>query len=284
MFFEGELPGGVGSGVEFAVDFVGVGVSQELVEEGVGGLDGEDVVGGEQRREALLPVIMAAFDFAFGLWSGGEAERDAVEVKSGAELGEGVWSVREKEGVIIDVEGEREAVFGEDAREEVEVGEEVFGVVETSAGVEASGVIEDVEERLPAGLAGQPGVGGGIVLPKRAEITGLPAADGFGGFFETGVRGEALLAGPAADAGAVGLEAEPAEQFAGDGAVGGGRARAKQARGEGEGFLWPRRPMIAARRQRLPICRAASGAGAEVSGAKLVETAEADPQLGGGLG
>ena len=223
MFLESELPGGEGSGVEFAMDFVGVGVGQELVDEGVGGWECEDVIGGEERREAILPVVVAAFDFAFGLGSGGEAEGDAVEVESGAELGEGVRGVSEKEGVIIDVESEREAVGGEDAGEEVEMGEEIFGVVETSAGVEAGGVVEDVEERLPAGLAWQPGVRGGIVLPKRAEIAGLPAADGLGGFFETRVRGEMLLDGPASDAGAVGLEAETSEQFAGDGAVGGAR-------------------------------------------------------------
>ena len=54
------------SGVEplFAVDFVGVGVEEELVEQGVGGFDGEDLVGGEQGREPLLPVVVAAFDFA----------------------------------------------------------------------------------------------------------------------------------------------------------------------------------------------------------------------------
>ena len=48
------------SGLEplFAVDFVGVG------EEGVGGFEGEDPVGGEEGRETLLPVAVAALDFA----------------------------------------------------------------------------------------------------------------------------------------------------------------------------------------------------------------------------
>ena len=38
--------------------------------------------------------------------------------------GEGVRGVGEKEGVVIDIEWEREAVDEEDAGEEIEVGEE----------------------------------------------------------------------------------------------------------------------------------------------------------------
>ena len=83
---------------------------EELVEQGVGGLEGEDLVGGEQGREPLLPGVVAAFDFALGLGSGGVAQGDAVEVEGFAELGEGVRGVGEEEGVVIDVEGEREAV------------------------------------------------------------------------------------------------------------------------------------------------------------------------------
>ena len=124
VFCEGLRACGVGSRAEFAVDFVGVGVGEELVEEGVGGFEGEDVIGGEQWWEALLPVVVAAFDFAFGLGSGGVAQGDAIEVEGFAELGEGVRSVGEEEGVVVHVEGEREAVGEEDAGEEIEVGEE----------------------------------------------------------------------------------------------------------------------------------------------------------------
>ena len=49
FFGEGLRFGGVGSGVEFAVDFVLVGVDQELVEQPVGGLEFKDVVGGQER-------------------------------------------------------------------------------------------------------------------------------------------------------------------------------------------------------------------------------------------
>jgi hypothetical protein len=45
-----------------------------------------------------------------------------------------------------------------------------------------------------------------VVLPERAQITDLPAFDGFGRGLVTGVRCQVVLDGPAADAGAVGFE------------------------------------------------------------------------------
>ena len=270
---------GVGSGAEFAVDFVGVGVGEELIEEGVGGFDGEDVIGGEQGREAFLPVVVAALDFAFGLGSGGVAQGDAVKVEGLAELGEGVRGVSEKEGVIIDVEGERESVDEEDAGEEIEVGEEGLGRVKTCASVEAGGVVEDVEEGLFLKLAGEPGVRRGVVLPKRAEVAGLPAADGLGGFFVAGVRGEAVSDGPAADTGAVGLEVETAQELAGDGAVGGAGRGGKQAGGERDGLWRPVWMMIAARSARLPGVRRTESTGAQIRGAKLVNPGAAEAEF-----
>ena len=52
---------------------------------------------------------------------------------------------------------EQVAAGGEDAREESEVGEEIFGVVGAGTGVAAGGVVEDGEEGLFLRLAGQPG-------------------------------------------------------------------------------------------------------------------------------
>ena len=89
-------------------------------------------------------------------------------------------------------------------------------------GVEAGGVVEDFEEDLLVGRAGQPGVGRGVVLPEGGVIAGLPAFDGFAEGFVAGVGVEFVFDGPAADAGAVGFETETAVEFAGDGAVGGG--------------------------------------------------------------
>jgi hypothetical protein len=51
----------------FAVDFMLVGVGHELVEPVVGPDQFENALGGQQGHEAFLPVVVAAFDFAFGL-------------------------------------------------------------------------------------------------------------------------------------------------------------------------------------------------------------------------
>ncbi len=98
--------GGVGCLAEFAVDFVLVGVGDELVEQLVGARDFDDVVGGQERDEPFLPVVVAAFDCAFGLWGWGEADFDAVEVPRRAELGEGVGVVGIEEASILSEGGD----------------------------------------------------------------------------------------------------------------------------------------------------------------------------------
>ena len=144
-------------------------------------------------------------------------------MKCRAELGEGVGVVSVEEGVVVHVKSQGQAVGLEDAGKEVEVSEQGFAWVEACAGVEASGVVEDFQEDLFVGAAGQPGVRGGIVLPERAVVACLPAFDGFANGFVASVGVELMSDGPTADAGTVGFEVEAAQQFAGAGAVGGGR-------------------------------------------------------------
>jgi hypothetical protein len=67
---DGLVAGGLWGEAQFAVDFVLVGVSEELVEEVIGLDEQADWVGGQQGDEAFLPVVVAAFDFAFGLVCG----------------------------------------------------------------------------------------------------------------------------------------------------------------------------------------------------------------------
>ena len=113
---EGLVAGGAGSEAEFAVDFMLVDVGEELVEETIGAVEFAEAVSGQEGWKAFLPVVMAAFDFAFGLWGGGIAEFDAVEVEGLAELGEGVGDMGEEEGVKIHIEDQGQAVGLEDAR------------------------------------------------------------------------------------------------------------------------------------------------------------------------
>ena len=276
---DGEMVCGVGCGADFAVDFGPVGVGEECVEKCVCGLDGVDGVGSEERRKTFLPVVVAAFDFAFCLGRGGVAEGDAIKVESRSELGERVRRVGEKKGMVIDVESQREAVGEEGAGEKIEVGAEVFGRVDAGAGVQARGVVEDVQKSLFVRVAGEPGMRSGVVLPKRTEVADLPATDRFGGFFVTGVRREVVGDGPAADAGAIGLEGEAAEQFAGDGAVGARRGGTQKTCGQNDGVRRPVWLMIAAGNARLPSPGAALGAGAQVVGAELVNAGQAQAEF-----
>ena len=195
---------------QFAVDFMLVGVGQELVEQAVGSFQFQDAVGGQERGQAFLPVVVPAFDFAFGLGCRGGAQGDAVEVERGAELREGVGGVGVEEGVVVHVERQGQAVGLENAGEEVEMGQESFAVVKAGPGVVAGGVVQEVEQALLVGGVGEEGVGRGVVLPEGALIAGLPALDRFGSLFGTGVGGQFVFEGPAADAGAVGFAVEAA--------------------------------------------------------------------------
>ena len=261
------------------MDFMLVGVGQELVEQLVGPGEFANAVGSEERNEAFLPVVVAAFDFAFGLWGGGVAELDAVEVQGRAKLGEGVRVVRVEEGVVVHIEGQREAVRLKGAGEEVEVGEQGFSGVEAGTGVEAGGIVEDFQEDLFSGAVRQEGVGCGVVLPEGAVVAGLPAFDGLGSGFVAGVGSELVSDGPAADTGTVGFKLEAAMEFAGDGTVGGSGFGGEEFGGQRDGFGGPVRVMVAPGASGCPRLGAALSTGEQVVGAELVETAPADAEF-----
>lgn len=141
----GGVPGLLGFHVEFAMDFVLVAMQTQVADVGIGLNEVGDVFAGEEGGEAVLPELVFAFDFAFGLGRGGVDEADAVEVEGFAELGEGVGDVGEEEGVVVHVELERQAVFQKGGGEEVVISEEVFVLVEFGAGEEAAAIIEHVE-------------------------------------------------------------------------------------------------------------------------------------------
>ena len=177
---------------------------------------------GQEWDETFLPVVVAAFDFAFGLWGWGVEEFDTVEVEGRAELGEGVWVVGVEEGVVVHIKGQRQAVSLKGAGKKIEVSEQGFGGIEACAGVETCGIVEDFQEDLFVGAAGQPGVWSGVVLPERAVVASLPAFDGFADWFVAGVGVELMGEGPTTDTGTVGFEVEAAVEFAGDGTIGRG--------------------------------------------------------------
>ncbi len=279
LFGEGLLVGGVGCLAKFAVDFVLVGVGDELVEQVVGPDPFDDLVSGQKGDEAFLPVVVAALDFTFGLRGWGVEALDAVEVKGRAELGEGIGVVGVEEGVEVHIKGQGQAVGLEDAREKIEVGQEGFAGVKPCAGVEAGGVVEDFQQDLFVGTAGQPSVRGGIVLPEGPVIAGLPAFDGLGGGLGAGVGGELMGEGPAADAGAVGFEVEPTKRLTGGGAVGGRRLGGEPFGDQGGDFRGPVRLVIAARATGRPGFGAALSTGEQVVRAQLVGATDAHAQF-----
>ena len=166
VFLGGELPGGERRQAQFAVALVGVAMEAEFFEQRVGGRQIGDGVRGEDRREAVLPVLMTALDLALGLRRGGVAERDAVKVKRGTELGESAWDVGEKERMVIDVEREREAVSEEGRRQEIKVGEEIFALVEPCAGAQTAAIIEHIEQREEVLAVRKKTVRRGVELPE----------------------------------------------------------------------------------------------------------------------
>jgi len=257
-------------------------MSEQLLEQGIGATQFEDLVGGQEWGQAFLPVIVAAFDLAFGLGGRGVAQGDAIEVERGAQLGEGVGVMGVEEGVVVDVEGQRQAVGLEGLGEEIQVGQEAFGWVEAGAGVVTGGVVQQVEQDLLMGCAGEKGVGRGVVLPECAVVAGLPAFNGLGWPFVASVRGQVVLERPATNTGAVGLEVEAAVQFTGGGTVGRGRFTGKEPGEQSARFGRPVGVMVPAGSARHPSGSKTLGIGAQVVGAELVQPTEMDIQFKGG--
>ena len=184
--------------------------------------------------------------------------------------------------MVVHIERQGQAVDLKDAGKEVEVGQECFGGIEVCASVQARGVVEDVQKDLFVGAARPPGVGCGVVLPEGSLVAGLPAFDGLGWGFVAGIRGELVFDRPATDAGAVGWAAQPAMEFAGDGAV-----RARRFGGEEFGdqrgdFGGPIGMVIATGTPRSPGVGVAVGAGAQVVGVEFVEAGTRQSQFAGG--
>ena len=116
-------------------------------------------------------------------------------------------------------------------------------------------------------------------MPEGTIVAGLPAFDGFTGWLVAGIGIALVFDGPAADAGAVGFEVEPAMGFTGNGAVRGRWLGGKESGDQGGDWGGPIRLMITAGETGRPSVGAALSAGEQVVGAQLVEAADADAQF-----
>ena len=65
-------------------------------------------------------------------------------MECGTQLGKRIRIMGVEEGVVVNVEGQRQAMDLEDPREEVKMSQERFSGVEVRASVKARGVIQEV--------------------------------------------------------------------------------------------------------------------------------------------
>ena len=284
FFFFGQLPGALWGLLKFAMGFQGVMVQAQSVDVGVGVVQFGDRFAGKIGREAPLPELVFAFDFAFGLRGWGIKEANVVELESRAQLGEGVGSVREKEGVIIDVELEWAAIGEEGGGEEIEVGQEEFAFIDFGAGENAAAIVEHVEHGISDGRLGEPAMGGGVELPDFADLGTLPAAHRGGWFSGRSRVGMAVLQRPVADLSPIQFETMEAEGLRGGEAVGAGGRAGQTFYEQGDDRWRPRCGMVAARAAGRPQAALFLNTSAEIIGGEKIKLAAGEAELVGRFG
>ena len=125
--------------------FMGVAMEPQSVDVRVGLMDLVDVFAGEKGREPALPKLVFALDFSLGLGRWSIKETNVVELESRTELSQRVGILREKHGVIIDVDLQGPAVVQESGGEEIQVGEQEFAVIDFGADEQAAAIVQHIE-------------------------------------------------------------------------------------------------------------------------------------------
>lgn len=136
-----------------------VAVESQSVDVWIGGFDIGDLLTGKIGWEPMLPELMLALDFPFGLRSWSIQETNVIELERPAQLGQCVGVFGEEHGVVIDVDLQRAAVEEEGGGQEIEVGEEELSIVEFGTDEQAAAIIEHVEHGKVQGGGGKPTMG-----------------------------------------------------------------------------------------------------------------------------
>ena len=157
--FPGDVPGFLRSKTELAVNFVSVAMEPQSIDVRVGGFHIGNLLAGEIGRESTLPELVLAFDFPFGLRGWSIKETNVVEFESGAELGQRVGILREKYGVIIDVDLEGATVAQEGGGQEIEVRQESFSIIEFGGDEQTAAIVEHIDHGKVQGGVGKPAMG-----------------------------------------------------------------------------------------------------------------------------
>jgi hypothetical protein len=128
---------------------------QFTVQEFVGGGVGGDLFVGQQREQAVLEGAEPAFDFTLGLGTGGDEVGDAQGGEGALELGAGIAPIggghMAEQGQAIGINGQRQAVRGEDVAEVLEVVPGGIGGDEGPGQEFAGMIIEGEQEGLLVG-------------------------------------------------------------------------------------------------------------------------------------
>ena len=220
FFFFGVVPGAERSLAQFAMDFMGVMVGAQGVDVLVGFIELRDFFTGKVGRQAALPELVLAFDFAFGLGRGRVAQADVVELERPTQLGQGVGIAREKEAVVIDVKLERASVGEKGGGQKIEIGKQEFALVNFGTGGKTAAIIEQVEHGKGGLGVREPAMRRGVELPEFADLGALPAAHGSQDAFGRDAMSEVVGDGPMADLGAIEFESVQAQGFGSGEAVG----------------------------------------------------------------
>ena len=283
FFFAGLIPGPLRRLTQFAMDFRGIAMRPQGVDLRIGRGDLGNLFAGEVGGQAALPVLMGAFDFAFGLGRGSLQETDVIKLERPAQLGQGVRIVGEKDTVVIHVDAERAPVSQKSGGQKVEIGEEEFTFINLGAGEQAAAIIQHVEHGEGKLGVREPAMGRGVQLPEFADLRAWPAAHGGQNFFRRDGMSQMVFQRPAADLGAVEFEMVQAQGF-GSGEAVGTRRRAGQPFGEQfEDGLGPVGGRVATRSAGRPEGWLFVGAGGVVSGGQSIEAATGEAQLPAGL-
>ena len=175
-------------------------------------------------------------------------------------------------------------MFGESSGKKVQVGEQIFGMINPGAGADAGAVIQQIEQRIVSFVAREPTVGSGIQLPERADFKALPATKRSGLAACGGRVSQIMGDGPPADGGRVDLKSKPTINFGGGKAVRSRRAGGKELAHECFNALGPVRGVITTRMARYPTMLLMPSGGPQIIGIKFVETGAAQPEFFGGGG
>lgn len=222
---------------------------QFTVEEFLGGRVRGDLLVGQQREQAVLEGAEAAFDFAFGLGTGGDEVRDAQRGEGALELGAGIPTVgggfMAEQGQAIGVQGQWQAVNGEGVAEVLEVVPRGIRRYE-GTGQQFAGMIIDREQEGLLVVGRPPLVDRGIMLPEFADAGALPAAARLGDRHGRADQEWEMAAGVGGDGFAVAVEGEAGKQFVSDELVIGRALQWEEGLQEPPHRLWPSGVMVAA--------------------------------------